>query len=74
MQNGLRKFSRDGAPATKKEVQQMHVQLCFKAIAIAELTCHERMQAQESLMFLLQKGRKMKREVRLQWQTYPSLD
>ena len=52
---GLKEFGSKGPPACKAELKQMHQRLCFKAIAVAELTRQERIRAQEGLMLLTKK-------------------
>ena len=55
LKRGLKEFPIKGAPAAKEELTQMHDRKCFKAIAVAELTCQEQVRAQEGLMILNKK-------------------
>ena len=52
---GLKVFKDEGEVAAKAELSQLHKRMCFKALAVKELTQLERQRAQEGLMLLTRK-------------------
>ena len=70
---GLKEFVKEGPPAVKSELDQMHRRRCFKAVAVAELTRLERIRAQEGLMLLTRK-RSGKVKGRLAYNGKPTRD
>ena len=55
LQKGLKVFKDKGEVAAKAELSQLHKRMCFKALAVKELTQLERQRAQEGLMLLTRK-------------------
>lgn len=56
LQKGLAKFGEEGVTAAKKEVSHMHHHVCFKVLAVNQLTQQGRRRAMEGLMFLSHKN------------------
>ena len=54
-EKGLKEFKQDGVKATKKEVKQLHAQICFTPVHVKDLTPKERKKAQHTLLFLSEK-------------------
>ena len=52
---GLKEFKEEGQPAIESELSQMHQQICFKAVVVAELTRLEIVRSQEGVMLLMWK-------------------
>lgn len=55
LRKGLKEFGDEGVNSSKAELQQMHERMCWRAVAVKDLTIKERMRAQESLMLLTKK-------------------
>ena len=51
----LKKFEFKGETAVKEELSQMYHCTCFRYLEVTELTCPEKKQAIEGLMFLTEK-------------------
>lgn len=55
LKRGFKEFSAEGKEAAKCELSKMHKRTCYRAIAVKELTRHERKCAVEGLMILTKK-------------------
>lgn len=55
LRKGLKEFDDEGINASKAELQQMRERMCWRAVAVKDLTRKERMRAQESLIVLTKK-------------------
>ena len=52
---GIAEFKEEGVKASKAELSQMHQRICWRSVAVKELTRRERKRAQEGLMLLTRK-------------------
>ena len=59
MKKGLKKFLETGVQAAKKELGQLHQQVCFAPVDVSKLTPSELKKAVEALMLLSQKKSKV---------------
>ena len=55
LRKGLAKFKEEGKEACKKELEQMHNRVCWRSLAVKELTYREKKRKQEGLMLLTEK-------------------